>query len=104
MRTEGNTNETNANTGPRRFIVCDFDIKPTDRNGNPSIYSGLIERWETRHVTIQDACAALIEYLAEHGPLVMVVFSGNLSLQAWFFCEGEDESPHCPFRAFSRAQ
>jgi hypothetical protein len=91
---------TNANTGPRRFIVCDFDIKPADRNGNPSIYSELIKRWEAHQVTIQDGCAALIEYLAEHGPLVMVVFSGNVSLQAWFYCEGEDESSHSPFRAF----
>jgi hypothetical protein len=98
---EGRKHErTNANTGPRRFIVCDFDIKPANRNGNPSIYSELIKRWEAHQVTIQDACAALIEYLAEHGPLVMVVFSGNLSLQAWFYCQGEDESPHSAFRAF----
>jgi hypothetical protein len=87
-----------ANTGPRRFIVTDFDIKPTDNHGNPTIYFDLIKRWEGAGVSIQDAAAALIMYLV--GPLVMVVYSGNVSLQAWWFAEGEDESLDSRMRAF----
>jgi hypothetical protein len=33
-----------ANTGPRRYIVTDFDIKPTNKDGSPSAYAALIER------------------------------------------------------------
>lgn len=87
-----------ANTGPRRFLVTDFDIRPFDKNDAPTIYFDLIKRWEAAGVSIQDATAALISYLS--GPLVMVVYSGNLSLQAWWFAEGEDESPDSRIRAF----
>jgi hypothetical protein len=90
-----------ANTGPRRFIVTDFDIKPTDKHGKPTVYFDLIQRWEAAGVTIQDACAALIGFLTElPGPLVMVVYSGNVSLQAWWFAEGEDESLAGKMRGF----
>ena len=90
-----------ANTGARRYLVTDFDIKPLNKDGSPSIYAGLIERWAAHGVTIQDAAAALISFLTElPGPLVMVVYSGNVSLQAWWFAEGEDESLDGTFRGF----
>jgi hypothetical protein len=90
-----------ANTGARRYLVTDFDIKPLKTDGSPSIYAGLIERWEAHGVTIQDAAAALIAFLTElPGPLVMVVYSGNISLQAWWFAEGEDESMDAKMRGF----
>jgi hypothetical protein len=86
------------NTGPGRFIVTDFDIKPTDNYDNPTIYFDLVNRWKAAGVSIQDGTAALISYLS--GPLVMVVYSGNLSLQAWWYAEGEDESLDSRMRAF----
>jgi hypothetical protein len=89
-----------ANTGPRRFIVCDVDIKPLDRHGNPTIYAPLIDKWTKCGVTIQDAAAAILTCLSEHGPLVMVVHSGNVSLQGWFFCAGEDEDENSNLRSF----
>jgi hypothetical protein len=89
-----------ANTGPRRFIVVDIDIKETDRRGNPTLYAPLIKKWQKYGVTLQDAAAALVSCLAEHGPLAMVTFSGHISLQGWFFCAGEDESEDSPLRGF----
>jgi hypothetical protein len=89
-----------ANTGPRRFIVVDVDIKAADRHGKPTIYADLIKRWQAYGVTVQDAAAAIISYLTEHGPLVMVVYSGNVSLQGWFFAKGENESKDSPLRDF----
>lgn len=86
---------TLANTGPRKFIVCDLDIKP----GNP-LYADLIAKWAKCNVTVQDAQAAIVRFLAEYGPLSMVVFSGNISLQAWFFCAGESEALSGRLRAF----
>jgi hypothetical protein len=89
-----------ANTGPRRFIVVDIDIKSTDRHGAPTVYAALVEKWRKRGVSLQDAAAALLGYLSEYGPLTMVVYSGNISLQGWFFCAGEDESEDSHLRAF----
>jgi hypothetical protein len=90
-----------ANTGPRRYLVTDFDIKPLDNHGNPTIYAELIKRWEVAGVSIQDAAAALISFLQQlPGPLTMVVYSGNVSLQAWWFCEGEREGLNDPIRGF----
>jgi hypothetical protein len=85
----------NANVGPRRFLVTDFDIKA----GQP-IYAGLIDKWAQAGITIQAATAALIDYLAEAGPLVMVVWSGNISLQAWWYCQGESEALSGQMRGF----
>lgn len=90
----------NANTGPRRFLVTDLDIKPTQPGGAPSIYAPLIAKWAAAHLTLKDAMAALIIYLAEAGPLSMVVDSGNVSLQAWWYCQGESEALSGGMRAF----
>jgi hypothetical protein len=89
-----------ANTGPRRFIICDFDIKEADKDGNPTVYAPLVQKWRKHGVTIQDAAAALIDYLAGYGPLVLVVYSGNVSLQAWFYAQGESESARSNLRDF----
>lgn len=49
-----------ANTGPRRFIVCDFDSPPSEQH------------------------AAIILHLSKFRPLIMVLTSGGKSLHAWF--------------------
>jgi len=81
------------NTGPRRFLITEFDFKPTDKQGNPSIWAALIELWKAHGMTVQDAAAAIILHLAQYGPLVMVVYSGSVSLHAWWLTAGcsEDE-------------
>jgi hypothetical protein len=57
-----------SNTGPRRFLVCEFDDGKTDDH------------------------ATLLRYL-EVGSLqlALVVFSGGKSLHGWFFCDGHGE-------------
>ena len=55
------------NTGPRRFLVVEFDEGTTDEH------------------------AALLWHLTEYAPLTMVVHSGGKSLHGWFFCRGERE-------------
>jgi hypothetical protein len=64
---------TLENTGPRRFLVAEFD-------------SGSI-----------DSHAALLHYLAQRGPLVMVVHSGGKSLHGWFWCAGVPDNILRPF-------
>jgi hypothetical protein len=63
------------NTGPRHFLVVEFDFLPADLS---RICSGKIE--------LQDLCAALVFHLNGFAPLALVVHSGGKSLHAWFYC------------------
>jgi hypothetical protein len=56
-----------GNTGPRRFLVVEFD-------------SGT-----------QDDQAALLLHLAQFAPLVLALFSGGKSLHGWFFVAAQPE-------------
>lgn len=55
------------NTGPRRFLVVEFD-------------SGAFHDH-----------AALLWHLAQFGPLALAVHSGSKSLHGWFYCQGQHE-------------
>jgi hypothetical protein len=54
-------------TGPRRFLVVEFDSGSTDQH------------------------AALLLHLAATAPMSLVVHSGGKSLHAWFYCFGQPE-------------
>jgi hypothetical protein len=56
-----------SNTGPRRFIIVEFDHGSLDEQG------------------------AILWHLAAYAPLALVVFSGSKSLHGWFFCAGQPE-------------
>jgi hypothetical protein len=56
-----------ANTGPRRFLVVEFDNGTLDQQ------------------------AALLWHFAKFAPLAMVVFSGSKSAHSWYFCDGQPE-------------
>jgi hypothetical protein len=53
-----------SNTGPRRFLICEFDTGTIDEQ------------------------AALQMHLAKYAPLVCVVHSGGKSLHGWFLAAG----------------
>jgi hypothetical protein len=55
------------NTGPRRFLVVEFDQGTADEH------------------------AALLLHLAERAPLAVAVHSGSKSLHGWFYCVGVSE-------------
>jgi hypothetical protein len=65
-----------GNTGPRRYLVTEFDSGTTDE---------------------QSAC---ISHLADRAPLVMVLHSGGKSLHAWWRAHG---TPEEVLRRFFRA-
>lgn len=58
---------TEDNTGPRRFLVVEFDRGALNQQ------------------------AAILWHLAAFAPLALVVFSGSKSCHGWFFCAGELE-------------
>ena len=60
---------TLANTGPRWYLVVEFDTGSLDSQ------------------------AARLWHLATIWPLAIAVFSGGKSLHGWFPCRGESESP-----------
>ncbi len=69
MTKSGNKSmRTIENTGPRRFLVVEFDTGTFDQH------------------------AAVLCHLLRYAPLVMVVHSGNKSAHGWFFCAGGQES------------
>jgi hypothetical protein len=75
---EGNlSRHTLDNTGPRRFLVVEFDT------GTP------------------DDHAALLLHLATIGPLVLAVHSGGKSLHGWFYCAGQPEALLYRFMRYS---
>ena len=58
---------TLSNTGPRRFLITEFDSGTTDEQ------------------------AAIILHLAERAPLVLALHSGGKSLHAWLYCANQTE-------------
>jgi hypothetical protein len=56
-----------SNTGPRRFLICEFDT------GTP------------------DEHAALLMHLGTFAPIVCAVHSGNKSLHGWFYVQSQPE-------------
>ena len=58
---------TLSNTGPRRFLIVEFDTGTADDH------------------------SALLLHLASYGPMVLAVHSGNKSLHGWFYCAGQPE-------------
>ena len=64
---------TLSGTGPRRFLVLEFD--------------GIA----------RDTQAAVLLHLAERAPLTLAVDSGGKSIHGWFFCEGKTDEQLRPF-------
>jgi hypothetical protein len=59
---------TLSNTGPRRFLICEFDTGTADDH------------------------AALLLHLGMFAPLVCAVHSGGKSLHGWFFVAGQPDA------------
>ena len=76
-----------SNTGPRRFLVVEFDFGGSRTAAEGRLLSQL--RAERRDVT--DLCASLLLHLAETAPLALAVHSGGKSLHGWFYCAGRTE-------------
>ena len=75
---EGRESEhTLENTGPRRFLVVEFDKGTADDH------------------------AARLWHLAGYAPLVLVVHSGGKSLHGWFYCQKQPESALRKFMAYA---
>jgi hypothetical protein len=99
----GESEHTLDATAARIYLPIEFDFSRTDNKGNPTVFLSLIKSWEQDGISILDACAALLWYLANRFPLVVAVHSGGRSVHGWFAVFDRDEqSESWPFmqRAF----
>ncbi len=78
-------------TGPRLFLVVEFDFAPVTAGGKPTIWAPLIKGCEERGRGVLDMNAALTAHLMRSAPLWLVVYSGGKSLQSWWPCRETDE-------------
>jgi len=79
------------NTGPRRFLVVEFDFTEVAHNGNETSAAPTLRRLRESGVEIADLCAALHGHLAEYRPVALVLHSGGKSLHGWYPCGGDAE-------------
>jgi hypothetical protein len=93
-----------SNTGPRRFLVVEYDFSYYDRSGTrKTVWYPLLELMAAIGRTPLDMCASLLSELAlceeavGVARLAMVVFSGNKSLQSWFYVGGKTDDEIKPF-------
>jgi len=84
---------TLANTGPRRFLVVEFDFAEFARDGKtPTPFRDLILRHKAKGRTVQDLCANLLLRLSRAVPMVLAVHSGGKSVHGWWYCAGQPEA------------
>jgi hypothetical protein len=74
-------------TGPRLFLVVEFDFAAVNARRQPTVWAPLIKACADRGRSVFDMNAALIARLSKTAPLWMVVFSGGKSLQMWIPCK-----------------
>ena len=90
---EGHLSEHSLDgTGPRLFLVVEFDFALISATRKPTIWASLIKDCEEKGRSILDMNAALTAHLMQSAPLWLVVYSGGKSLQSWWPCRetGED--------------
>ena len=89
---EGHLSEHSLDgTGPRLFLVVEFDFAPVTAARKPTIWAPLIKSCEEKGRCILDMNAALTAHLMQSAPLWLVVYSGGKSLQSWWPCRETDE-------------
>jgi hypothetical protein len=89
---EGHLSEHSLDgTGPRLFLVVEFDFAMVNAAHKPTIWAPLIKGCEEKGRSILDMNAALTARLMPSAPLWLVVYSGGKSLQSWWACRETDE-------------
>jgi len=86
-----------TSTGPRRFLIVEFDFAE-----GSTCETRLLSKLKAEGRDIRDLSAALLLHLAEMAPLALAVYSGGKSLHGWFYCAGvaeENVSRFCSYAA-----
>jgi hypothetical protein len=100
-RTKGGKNSMHCleNTGPRRFLVIEFDPQSwKELSPDEQASYGCEDVYKQRK---KDEHAALLWHLAEREKLVLAVDSGKKSVHGWFHCEGRAEESLLEFMRYA---
>jgi hypothetical protein len=80
------------NTGPRRFLVVEFDFSEYGRDGKkPTVFQPMLARLNKMGITVHDMCANLLLRLNEQAAMTLAVNSGGKSIHGWWYCENVPE-------------
>ena len=75
------------NTGPRRFLICEFDAKKwKDLNDAERARYGSEKNYIAGNL---DEQAGILLHLGAYAPLVLTLHSGGKSLHGWFYVHGQ---------------
>jgi hypothetical protein len=93
--TQNQTSSAHAlsNTGPRRFLVVEFDFD-SSRSAKKGRLFAKLDRLAR---DVRDLSAMLLLHLAEKAPLALAVYSGGRSLHGWFYCGAVADEKVCRF-------
>lgn len=92
-----------SNTGPRRFLVVEFDFSEYGRDGvTPTVYQPMLLRLKKDGLTVQDLCANLLLRLNRAVPMTMAVHSGGKSIHGWWYCANQPEVEVKQFHDYAR--
>lgn len=92
---------TLSNTGPRKFLVVEFDFRECDEGGNATPVASLLRRLREKDVAVWDLCASLHLHLSAYRRLAMVVHSGGKSLHGWYPCDDQTDSDLLGFMQYA---
>jgi hypothetical protein len=99
---EGTTSARSLdNTGPRRFLVVEFDFTERDDLGRDTSAAPVLRRLAEQGRGVSDLCAALHARLADFRPLALVLHSGGKSLHGWYPVRDTDEDVMLRFMRFA---
>jgi hypothetical protein len=92
-----------SNTGPRRFLVIEFDFSEYARDGiTPTEYQPMLRRLQKRNISVQDMCANLLLRLNRAVPMTLAVHSGGKSVHGWWYCLDQPDEQVKKFHDYAR--
>jgi hypothetical protein len=77
-----------SSTGPRKHYVIEFDFREKDKAGKDTEWAELIRGWASIGISLDDACAALLDHFSSFAPLGLVIHSAGKSCHGWFPASG----------------
>lgn len=86
-----------ANTGPRKFLVIEFDFQEKDKSGRETAFAPMIRSLAKDEIGIHDMCAAILFLLSSIKPMTLAVSSGGKSIHGWWLVEGVSDDQVTPF-------
>jgi hypothetical protein len=90
-----------SNTGPRCFLVVEFDFNAVNKDGSVGSDGPLLDRLAADGISVADLNVSLHVHLARFLPLVLLVHSGSRSEHGWYSVRGQSEEKAFKFMSYA---